>query len=106
MHLRIIIGLHLYRESGLGRSDIVLTPRESKGDLAIVIEFKKGAIGLALEHYQKIAKDALAQIKEKKYDACFVDEPNVKRILNFALVFYGKEFVCEWEFSKREEYKI
>ena len=88
------------RESGLGRPDIILMPRERKGDLGIVMEFKRGEKDQKLEHYKKMATEALAQIKEKKYDACFADEPNVKRILNIALVFYGKDFVCEFLFEE------
>jgi hypothetical protein len=51
------------------------------------------------DFYKQKAIDALGQIKEGKYAASFKKYPQIERVLNLALVFYGKEFVCEYEFE-------
>ena len=88
------------REAGLGRFDIALAPYDAKKDLGIIIEFKKEDDGKGAEFYQQRAKEALAQIKEKKYSAGFLVHKNVRRVLNLAMVFYGKDFVCEYSFEE------
>jgi hypothetical protein len=88
------------RESGLGRFDIAMVPYDDRKDLGIIIEFKKEKIGETPEFYQQRAKEALAQIVEKKYGEGLKGHKNVKRVLNLAMVFYGKEFVCDYAFLK------
>jgi hypothetical protein len=87
------------RESGLGRFDISLAPYDARKNLGIVIEFKREDEGKDLEFYQKRAKEALEQIKEKKYDTGFRLHKNVKKVLNLAMVFYGKEFAYDYFFN-------
>ena len=89
------------KEFGLGRSDIILAPYQKNKDLGIIIEFKRETTGKKADYYQKISKDALDQIKKKRYASGF-GKPyeHVKRILNIALVFYGKDFVCEYLFEE------
>ncbi|MCT4593499.1 MAG: ATP-binding protein [Anaeromicrobium sp.] len=75
------------RESGYGRYDIMIIPRErnSKG---IVIEFKKfddedGSI-------EEAADNALKQIKDKKYRIELLDE-GVTDIIELGIAFKGKD---------------
>jgi hypothetical protein len=88
------------RESGYGRFDIALAPYDRQKDFGIIIEFKKEKVGQPLEFYEQKAKDALMQIKEKKYDACFSSHKNLKKILNLAMVFCGKEVIFEYSLNK------
>jgi len=76
------------RESGLGRYDVMLIPK-NKNLLGIIIEFKK------ISPFQKIklstaAKAALQQIEQKQY-AQELLEHGIKKILNLAIVFNGKD---------------
>ena len=75
------------RESGLGRYDVILFPRDLK-DLGIVMEFKKVEIA-GESHLEAAANSALKQIEEKNYAQELLDE-GVKRILYLGFAFSGK----------------
>lgn len=80
------------RESGLGRYDVTLFPKDIQ-DLGIVMEFKK------IDRLDKIdlktaAELALKQIKQKKY-ATELQERGVKRILLIGLAFEGKNVLVK-----------
>ncbi len=75
------------RESGYGRYDVMLIPKNHK-DLGIVMEFKK------IDEFETIdlesaAASALQQIEQKCY-AQELHDRGVKRILKLALAFKGK----------------
>jgi hypothetical protein len=89
------------REAGLGRCDIILAPYDRNKDLGIIIEFKREKVGQDGVYYQRRAQEGLKQIYERKYAANFSEYPNVTRVLSMALVFYGKEFVCDYSLEKR-----
>jgi len=74
------------RESGRGRYDIMLIPREP-GGLGIIIEFKKPGKN---ETPEEAIKKAFLQIKEKKYIAELNDR-NAKEKIAFAVVASGKK---------------
>ncbi|MCP4137185.1 MAG: AAA family ATPase [bacterium] len=78
------------RESGYGRYDVMIIPKD-KNKLAYVIEFKKiGVFGK--ESTEEALASAFKQIEEKKY----VAELTGKGITNYkklAIVFKGKELV-------------
>jgi hypothetical protein len=75
------------RESGLGRYDVMLIPKD-KHALGIIIEFKK--IGpFKKMNIKAAASSALQQIEEKKYAQELLDR-NIERILYLAIVFEGK----------------
>lgn len=75
------------RESGYGRYDVMLIPKDPE-ELGIVMEFKK--IGLFEKtDIQSAIDSALKQIKEKRYDQELIDR-GVTHILHIALVFEGK----------------
>ncbi|MBO4395746.1 MAG: AAA family ATPase [Eubacterium sp.] len=80
------------RESGFGRYDVVLEPKD-KNDVAVIIEFK-----VYDEEYDKekdlddTAANALAQIEEKKYAVELIEKgiPE-ERIYKYGFAFQGKK---------------
>ncbi len=75
------------RESGLGRYDVMLEPRNPARDFAYILEFKK-ASGESLE---EAVEQGLAQIEAKRYAFALKDRgiPS-DRIRKYALAFEGK----------------
>ena len=78
------------RESGFGRYDVMLEPRDIKDD-AIILEFKVQAPGEEKELSDTVAA-ALNQIKEKNYEAALIAKgiPK-KKIRKYGFAFRGKE---------------
>jgi hypothetical protein len=74
------------RESGYGRYDIMIIPRDVS-QWGTVMEFKKTGKN---ESVKSAAKSALKQIKEKKYET-ELKERGVKKIKKLAVVFNGKK---------------
>ena len=56
------------RESGYGRYDVIMEPKDAK-DNAVILEFKVFDSEDEEKELEDTAKNALHQIKEKKYDA-------------------------------------
>ncbi len=83
------------RESGLGRYDVMLIPKNTN-DLGIVMEFKKISrfdnMGL-----EEAVMSALKQIEEKQYAQELIDR-GVKRILYLGFAFDGKQVVIRPKF--------
>ena len=78
------------RESGLGRCDVLLKPRSGKED-GMILEFKVCS-GKSEKTLRDKAKNALAQIVEKKYAAGLEAEGILKeRIRIYGFAFQGKE---------------
>ncbi len=78
------------RESGYGRYDVMLEPRNKEDD-AIIIEFKvcRKAKNQTLE---AAVKEALQQIEEKNYAASLVDAGmSPERIRKYGFAFEGKK---------------
>ena len=81
------------KESGFGRYDVIMIPRNSTGDKlpAIILEFK------VLNRYkektlEETVASALAQINEKKYDAELINAGiKKKNIRHYGFAFRGKE---------------
>ena len=82
------------RESGTGRFDIALIPKQDKSNLAIIIEYKisKTPDSLASE-----AIGALKQIQDKKYDTKLRELAHIKQILKIGMAFSGKEVTIEYQ---------
>jgi hypothetical protein len=76
------------RESGDGRYDICMIPRESKNP-AILMELKWKS-GLTKEQLEQLAEEALNQIEQKKYDE-ELKELGMDRILKIGISFSGKD---------------
>jgi hypothetical protein len=80
------------RESGYGRYDIMIIPR-NKAELGIVIEFKKLDID-DTETLEETAESALKQIDERKY-ASELYSRGIGNIKELAIVFKGKEILVK-----------
>lgn len=77
------------RESGLGRYDVLLIPKDPS-KLAIIFEFKK--VNQAKENIEEAAEEAVQQIIDKKY-AVELHDRGIKQVLALGLAFLGKEVV-------------
>ena len=80
------------RESGYGRYDVMLIPKDIK-ELGIVIEFKK------IDRFEKMtleeaAESALKQIRDKQYDKELTSK-GVCKILHLALAFEGEKVLIQ-----------
>ena len=80
------------RESGFGRYDAALIPRDINGGLkSIIFEFKR-ANPVKDETLDEALNGALAQIDKKKYDSEFIEAGiNQEEILKIAVAFKGKD---------------
>lgn len=82
------------RESGDGRYDICLFPKNSKYP-GIIMEFKWGS-NLNLDTLDQFAKDALHQIVQKRYDS-EMTEIGITNILKLGIAFSGKKLKIRTE---------
>ena len=76
------------RESGLGRPDAVLIPKQGKGDQALIIEYK---VSQEVEGLAAVAQAGLAQIEAQGYATKLKEHAHVKTILEVCMAFCGKE---------------
>lgn len=82
------------RESGDGRYDISLIPREKKyPGIIMELKWKKGLDADALE---TLAEEALIQIAGKRYDL-EMREDGIEKILKLGIAFSGKEIRIKTE---------
>ena len=81
------------RESGYGRYDIALEPKDKK-NFGLIFEFK---IGDKNSIHEK-AKEALAQINEKKYDVAMKNN-GVSKVIKIGMAFSGKDISIESEIN-------
>ena len=73
------------KESGLGRYDLVMEPK-NKNDKAYILEFK---VAKSEESLNKESQEAVEQIISKKYDVN-LKEKGIKDIIFVGVAFYGK----------------
>ena len=85
------------RESGDGRYDIMLTPR-NKGDAGVLIEFKK-AKSIELAVLEKSAEDALEQIKVRNYASDMRTHGYQGSIFCYGVAVCGKHVVVKMVLS-------
>ena len=79
------------RESGFGRYDVMLTPKNRERDDAYIIEFKVHK-PLKEKDLAETVANALTQIEEKQYDAkVTADGFSPKQIHKYGFAFRGKE---------------
>ena len=91
----LILGMTLYldrdyyvnsnRESGLGRYDVIIEPK-NKNNRGFILEFKVVKDEKDLEN---TAKEAIEQIIDKKYDTS-LKERGIKDITLIGIIFFGK----------------
>lgn len=75
-------------ETGYGRADIILKPRNKKW-IGYIFELKRAKT----KNLEKEAEKALEQIEEKKYDTILISE-GIKEIIKIGLVFDGKKAIA------------
>ncbi|MBQ7502445.1 AAA family ATPase [bacterium] len=84
----LLRGVGLYvksnRESGLGRSDIVV--EDGRNKRAIIIELK---LAPAYDQLEAKAEEGLRQIEERRYEAGL--EPYIRRVVKYGVAFWRKE---------------
>ena len=98
----LIMGMGLYLEgeyitksnieSGLGRYDFVIEPK-NKTKRAFIMEFKATD---SVEKLEEISKEALRQIEDKKYDIS-LKQNGVKDITYMGIAFYGKQIKISYK---------
>ena len=74
------------RETGNGRSDIVLVPLSGDGPV-VIMELK---VAKKRKERKSKCEEALQQIEDKKYDAEFIDE-GYENIIKYGIAFIEKE---------------
>ena len=99
---RLIMGMGLYLEggyitksnieSGLGRYDFVIEPK-NKSKRAYIMEFKSTD---SVEKLEEVSKEALQQIEDKKYDVT-LKQNGVKEITYMGIAFCGKEIKISYK---------
>ena len=77
------------RESGMGRYDIQLMPRK-EGMPGILIELKTAPKGSSEEQLQKLAAEAVGQIKSCSYET-ELQHQGVNQIVRYGMAFCGKQ---------------
>ena len=80
------------RESGDGRYDISLLPREKKYP-GIIMELKWKS-GLEEAELEKLSTEALNQIDEKRYDL-EIKEEGIENVIKLGIAFSGKKVVIK-----------
>ena len=81
------------RESGLGRYDVVIRPRD-KNKNAIIIEFKSKRRSEKDKTLEELAEKALKQIEDKKYETELIEAGySCESIRKYAFVFERKELI-------------
>ena len=98
----LIMGMGLYLEgeyitksnieSGLGRYDFVIEPK-NKTKRAYIMEFKATD---SIENLEEVSKEALEQIENKKYDVS-LKQNGIKDITYMGIAFCGKQIKIEYK---------
>ncbi len=78
-------------ESGLGRPDLVIIPKDTSKSQAVILEFKTVTGNQTL---QQRAEEALAQIQARDYTAMIGQFTHIKTVLQVGMSFDGKEVLC------------
>ena len=100
----LIMGMGLYLEgeyitksnieSGLGRYDFVIEPK-NKAKRAYIMEFKSTSTD-NIEKLEEVSKEALEQIENKKYDVS-LKQNGIKDITYMGIAFFGKEIKIKYK---------
>ena len=79
-------------EAGFGRYDVVLEPKK-KNNRAFILEFK---VADAENKLEKLSKEAIKQIEEKRYDINLKSK-EIKEIISVGIAFYGKKLKVSYK---------
>ena len=79
-------------EAGFGRYNVVLEPK-NRNDRAFILEFK---VAEAENKLEKLSKEAIKQIEEKKYDINLKSK-EIKEITSVGIAFYEKKLKVSYK---------
>ncbi len=79
------------RESGKGRPDLVIIPKDTAQSQAVILEFKTVT---GTQTLQARAEEALSQIKEREYVSIIHQHTHIKTALLVGMAFDGKAVCC------------
>ncbi len=82
------------RESGLGRYDVLLVPKDHHNSKAVILEFK---LAKASQDMTTVAKDAVKQIDSKVYNTELKSYDHIKKLLKIGIAFSGKSVISAYE---------
>lgn len=82
------------KESGLGRYDLILIPKDVKHSLGIIIEFKKTD---KVETLKTLAEEALHQINTRAYDSVLKRYAHIHHGLKIGLAFCDKAVISAYQ---------
>ncbi|WP_341761281.1 AAA family ATPase [Candidatus Tisiphia endosymbiont of Thecophora atra] len=85
------------QESGDGRADLIMIPKASKGDKAMIIEYK---IAKPSEDLALVAQMGLKQIIDKQYDVKVKEHSHVKKIIKLSIAFCGKNMDLQYQVTE------
>jgi Predicted AAA-ATPase/PD-(D/E)XK nuclease superfamily len=85
------------RESGYGRYDILISPKD-KSKAGIVIEFKKAQT----KDLEKTADKALQQIEDKRYDQVLFAQ-GINEVIRYGIAIKGKQISIKSKCVKRND---
>ena len=99
--LRYFYHIESDRESGLGRADLILIPKDESNHRAMIIEYKcvKGD-NISASKLDEEASRGLSQIENNRYDATVKRYSYVREILKVGLAFCGKDVEVRYEKEK------
>ncbi len=83
-------------ESGYGRPDVILIPKDKSQSRALILEFK---ISTSDQDPQALTQKALQQIQSKNYSAKIRQYDRITEILMIAVVFEGKRVHVAHEYQ-------
>lgn len=83
-------------ESGHGRADVILVPKDSRQCDAIIMEFKHDK---HLQPSKAVAEKAVQQIDDKSYYQFITNYQEIKRILKMGLAFNGKRVAIAYRWD-------
>ncbi len=81
----------LNHETGFGRADLIIIPKDMKKSQAVILEFK---IGLEAETLEARAAEGLKQIDEKEYASILHQYQYITSVLKVGMAFDGKRVSC------------
>lgn len=84
------------RESGHGRFDHMLIPREGRGDTAFIFEYKRSQ---DLGDLEADAKAALTQISSNQYESKVAEYDYVKKVYKIGMAFCGKNLALAYGYG-------